>query len=729
MQPEPGVAKWVRPGERIAVQGRWIKGGMVYVGSDAPSANGYWTEPSLIDPDAPVDWRNPDWQGTTLDEWSSYDSFDQRSRAAYLEWLAGSRSYEWIDIGYVLIYFFGLERRLIVDIGTDLRHPDVPLIIAEIGRLVDIYGHDQAFSAHAFALLCLLETLAFRQSNAQNVPWVSDIVSPGPNMNEWQNPFITRLRIGKLIASGSKIPADLALDYLHQHPGTNLRTPAHRCPSEFDELFKARYLSKFPGGMKVRPPAHRLGLCYQPASHGFRGFTFPGMAGILGGSRLAGDFEFGHAGHVELFFDGIPDIDMLDGPIEKLWQLARECTDELDHYSRFIGKHPEQEGTAAAMCLLPDVLLDSRRSPIIDQLRTWTHETLAGKSTAVVPLAYLLKIWWPGHAGKLTRGQAKSLSSLLRQLGVGIEPDVWSGAPTPKPDSSVVLFPLPDGAKGMPSDSYEEAKPFLHLAAVVAGADGRISPDQRRFAVDRIGRMHDLDDADRCRAAAHIEFLATGRLGMYGVKGKVATIPAKDRPGVGSFLVALAATGGGASRREVTALEKMFGYLGLEIADVYRLLHELDTDDPVPVMVRGTHDTTRWTIPDLESVAKPRPPVKLDHGKVRARMAETDRVSALLSDIFVDDPGPEPPTGPTDPEPESLIEGLDGPHWHLLSSLTSRPEWKRRSAEEIADSFGLPFLEGALDVINEVSIEACGEPVVEGFDPVVLNPYAVKELS
>ena len=60
-------------------------------------------------------------------------------------------------------------------------------------------------------------------------------------------------------------------------------------------------------------------------------------------------------------FDTIRDIAGTDTwvrrPIDKLRDLAEECTDELDAYSRFIGKRPNGAGSAAAISLLPDVLL------------------------------------------------------------------------------------------------------------------------------------------------------------------------------------------------------------------------------------------------------------------------------------------------------------------------------------------------------------------------------------
>ena len=719
VRPEPGAATWVPPGGRIVVQGRSIDGGMVYVGSEVLSVSGYWTEPSVIDPDLPVDWRQADRDGETLDEWPSYPQIDPRARAGYLEWLAGGRSDEPAHIGYVLLFFYGLERRLLADIGSDLDHPDVPLILAEIIRLLILYGENPSFSSCANSLLALVEALFCKVTDIEPLQW--DTAG-----RDRENPLAVLIGIGRSVANGSRIPAEWALRYLHHHHETRLRIAAKRCPAEFDELFMARYLARFRGGMKISPPARSLRLGYQAASHGFAGMMVFSLA--PGAPDLGGDFELGYGGEVSITLDGIPDVTTTPGLINKLRSLAEECTDELDTYSRFIGKNPDGAQTAAAVSLLPDVLLASRGGPIIDDLRDWTSEMLDGKPAAVVPLDELVQRWSPGRTDKLTKRDAQWLASLLGKIGVGVEPDVRFGAATPRPGTSAVLFPLPAGAADAPSPAYTEAMPLVHLAAVVAAADGRISPDQRRFVVDHVEEVHSLNTSEGRRVWSHLEFLATGRLGMYGMKRKVEAFPEESRPDVGRFLVALATADGVVSRAEITALEKVFGYLGLDEADVYRHLHGLDNGEPGPVTVRAAQPTTRWAVPDAGSLAT-LPSVALDPAKVQARLAETARVSALLTDIFIDDTTSGTIPLPTGPEPESMIEGLDGPHSRLLAVLASRSEWERRSAEEIADSFGLPFLDGALDVINEAAMEACGEPVVEDDDPVLLNAYAVEELT
>ena len=721
VQAERGVATWVPPGGRIVVQGRSIADGMVYIGKEALSASGYWTEPSLIDPDLEVDWKRPDRDGLTLDDWPFYHEMDPRARAGYLAWLAGGRMDESVHIGYVFLFLYGLERRLLVDIGHEFDHPDVPVITAEIMSLLMIYGADDSFRRSALNLLALVDALIYVHEDSESVAWDPDGMGP-------DNPLAVLIGVGKHVGDGSAIPAAWALRYLRHHPETRLRTAAERCPDEFDELFVALYHARFGEGIRARRPARSLSLHYQAASHGFKGMmvfpTFPDTPGLADG------FELGYGGEVTITLDSIPDVTTTPSLIRKLWRRAEECTDELDAYSRFIGRNPDGAQTAAAVSLLPPALLASRGGPILDGLRSWTSEMLDGGRAVVVPLDALVERWSPGHPDKLTRREAGYMASLLGKIGVGVEPDVRFGAPTPRPGTSAVLFRLPAGAADEPSPAYTAAKPLVHLSAVVAAADGSIRPDQQKFVADRLDRVPGLDAAERRRLVAHIEFLTTGRLGMYGVKRKVEAIPTEGRADLGRFLIGVATAGGAATREEVTALERMFGYLGLDESDVYRHLHGLDIGEPGPALAGGTRPEARRTLPDADADASPGPAVALDPAKVRARLADTARVSALLTDIFTDEEAPrEPAATPNGAGTHSIIEGLDEPHSQLVRALAARPQWDRGSVDELARSFGLPFTDSALDVIDEVAIEISGEPIIECHDPVVLNTYAVKEMT
>src|SRR6266508_3965722 len=107
---------WLPTGQPVTVGGYMISGGQVYVGRGLPAVSGDWQpEPALIDPGLPVYSRNPDWAGAGLSYWPSYGEIPPASRAAYLAWLADGRRHPAVPIGYVFLFFYGLERRLLAD--------------------------------------------------------------------------------------------------------------------------------------------------------------------------------------------------------------------------------------------------------------------------------------------------------------------------------------------------------------------------------------------------------------------------------------------------------------------------------------------------------------------------------------------------------------------------------------------------------------------------------------
>ena len=641
--------------------------------------------------------------------WPSYDRLDKRARAAYLTWLIEGRRNESTHIGYVFMFFYGLERRLLIDHGSGLDHPEVAILVNEIEGLLGTYGDNRSFSGYAGGLLEFIEALLSVDADLQPVPW-------DPDHSNWEVPAAVRIGVGKLVAEGSRLPAEWALSYLRYHPEVHLRTAAVRCLSEFDELFVMRYRARFGDGIKVRKPAKTLEFTHNPASGGFGGAA---------------------TGKVK----EIPDITSVVGPLNKLKDLAEECTDELDSYSRLLGRRPSEAGTTVAIALLPDELIASHGGPVFEGMRSWTMQMVGGRASVVVPLDELVRRWSPGRTEKLAKRDAVSLASLLGKIGVGIEPDVRFGASTPKPGSDAVLFPLPEEAAAAPSPEYTAAMSLVHLTAVVAAADGLISPAEQQHLAEHAEGVLGLDAAERVRLEAHLAFLATGKIGMAGTKRRVEALPAEERAAVGRFLIDVAAADGVVSPEEISTLTKVFGHLGLDETDVYRQVHALGTGDTGPVTVRHAQPTTRWAVPEPVAGAPQPAPVVLDPAKVRARLAETARVTALLTDIFAgdDDPAPTPPPGrdtevvaPGQPDAGPAlalrIDGLDAAHSALAAALAGRPTWSRSDIEELAHSLGLPLLEGAFDVINEAAIDACGEPLVEGDDPVELNTYALEEL-
>jgi hypothetical protein len=124
--------------------------------------------------------------------------------------------------------------------------------------------------------------------------------------------------------------------------------------------------------------------------------------------------------------------------------------------------------------------------------------------------------------------------------------------------------------------------------------------------------------------------------------------------------------------------------------------------------------------------------VRLDRAKIDARVAETAAVRDLLADIFADDdvgiPAVTAPAREPLPPVDDALLDLDAMHSGLVRAILTATAWPRAQLEETAAGLGIILLDPALDRINEAVLEECGEPLLEGDDPLELNPYAVSEL-
>jgi len=131
---------WQRAATAVSIAGRNIAGGLLYVGRGLPAVAGHAVEPALVDPSLPVG-RRADIAGSAMGYWPSYSQIPPECRAAYLDWLAQGRRNPSAYIGYVFLYFYGLERRILSDASSspDARS-EFATIHGELDELLGVYG-------------------------------------------------------------------------------------------------------------------------------------------------------------------------------------------------------------------------------------------------------------------------------------------------------------------------------------------------------------------------------------------------------------------------------------------------------------------------------------------------------------------------------------------------------------------------------------------------------------
>jgi tellurite resistance protein len=458
--------------------------------------------------------------------------------------------------------------------------------------------------------------------------------------------------------------------------------------------------------------------------------------------------------------------------------LVTGVTEELDPYSRWIGRNPEGRGTLPAAALLPVDLLNDVGGEVA-ALRTWVDELLAGDPIRVVDADQVLDKWPKTNPVKMTRQEAVSFATLLGRFGVGIEPDVRLGGPVLS-EGPVVLFRIGPSAPNTASQPYAAAATLLHIAVAVAAADGIVSKDEHDHLVAHMQSALQLTADEKVRLDAHLQWMVTTGVKLTGLTKRLEALSTSQRSTIGDFVITVAAADGVVSPDEVKTLMKIYKLLGLEQESVHSRIHhhlaEVHTrrkrliPDTEPVTVRTTTaGHAGYTFPNIPSVfhaAVPVPvdsqyqregsvseklvasSVMLDEAVIAEKLAESAQISAVLADIFAEND--EPTTivaagsGPTafdgaesptmvksDAMPVvELVADLDLAHSCLIRALAKQPTWSASEYALIAEQFGV-MPAGALEVVNNAAIEICGEPFAEGGDDsedIEINDYARQEL-
>lgn len=674
-----GEGRWVPPGESIEVAGVHLPGGMLYVGGRLKALNG-GTEPCLISGQCTVA-RVGNYRARQMGYWPSYADASPEERRAYLNWLSEGRSDPDCDIGYVFLFFYGLERRVIVDSRSDpSARNDWPAIAGELRRLLAIYG-DKSGSFNRYAG----ELLGWIELDGKSSQLYKHSV---PNFRRtYELPPYLRLALGQAAVDRAPLPAHLALAWIRLSPECHLRTAATRCPNEFEHLFAQRYHEILGPGLVLPKNRTKLKFVYQAASAGLRG------------------------ANIAMTFGDVPDVTALTAPTKKLMEIANQCTDELGSYSRLVGKDPGAAGELEGLLLLPATLWPAATQAKLQALTAQMHE---GRLS--LPLNELLAAL--GGANQVVnRDRARSLARALEGAEIGMEPHVLGGAKAPGEQDTVVLFaqPLIDSAVGSRTE-YQTAALTLQLASAVAQADGVFHDREIAHLREEIERWAHLTLAERRRLHAHLQWLTVSPMSLAALKRKLEPLPTAARETLAAFMAALAQADGVVSPDEVKFLEKVYKALGVEPKRVFSDIHAAGSGAaPGPT-----------TQADKQGF-------RLDAERIAALQEDTVRVSALLSKIFAEEADNPPAAAACAPEPELEDEsnaplGLDHEHSALLRLLLSRPEWTRAELEDAAADLDL-MLDGAMELINEAAFDAFDEPLFEGEDPISVNTKLLEKIE
>lgn len=680
--------RWIKPGELVEIGGFKITSGLFFYGKWMNSFDEYSVEPSLINTQCKI--GDLEYEQERIDYWSSYSDLTKNQRAIYLNWLSKNKALENINIGYVFIFYYGLERRILEDLKdfSNQNKKEASVISQEIINLLKIYGN----KSNSF--------LFYSSSFLNYIKYYFDIVDISDDLLQKacsdSYPLSFKIKLSKSLQKSEILSADLALEWIKFDVGYSLRTPAQRCPQEFNELFKVLYQRYFDQGIKLKENKSKIEIEYLPASRSIK-------------DRY----------HFETRFT---DYTKQTKHLAKLTQIANSTIDELEAFSRYIGRSNDSKESMKSLSLLPKELLINNKSGIIENIKFKIINKLQENAYVFLDLYDLLTIFSVNQNEPLKNQDIISINQFLAKLNIGIEPDIRFGSPKYLNGDKIILFRISDNFPTSPSIEYSATFLIGTVGIILSAADGTISFEELEFILNHIKNNLSLLESEINRIKYFILWAKESKLSAPRIINKLKNIRENQKEIILNFLLNLAHADGYVSPEEIDILKKVYRVFNQEESKLYSDIHNIQVGiHELPTVLKKDAEIVSYKIPSQEKAQ-----FNIDNNKLLKTLHETEEVQGLLSSIFSEDEKElvEP----------ILLQGkndsifyLDNKHSQLVRELLKKESWEENEFINLCETLEL-MPSGAIENINEAIFSKFKDDLIFEDEKYEINQNIIQEV-
>ncbi len=681
--------QWFGSSEKIRLHGYTIIAPMVYSTSSRLPWPG---EPSAIDPSLPVA-RPARGDAARLGYYSNFNYLTPGQRGAYLEWLAKGRRDDdpaERDLGYLFLFFYGLERRVLIDRDTD------PRLREEIVKLLEYYGPSTRSRSLRTYFLELLHFSSYLEgTEIYREVWPKWLTIHGAKLDG----EVVKLVLANLFKRGEPMHWTVAWHLAPRLEMSRKSVVVTRSGEKFWKLFEQRFNEEFPGGMTLQAAKRPVLVEYRPASSSLLALA----------SKQNKELRI-----------SIPNVMGSHSQFNKLANIWNGCIDDLTGFSRALAHKsasPDEKALAAFLKLPPDI-----RNPLDHPLAAdWAgllSDCESEDQFSFVPTAALASLFGLKQRDRLTAAQSRQLAEQVDALGYSMAPDPRvTGIPLMW-DQELVVY--------LVKHTFREPTPqligilrMLYLTVSVAAADGSVDPDEVAvFEEMALQAVHEDSDKEA------LEATGAALLRDTGVADKALTRIAKGvdeghRELVARYAIQVAAADEVITPDEARVLKRIFKLFDLPNNFLEAQISTTDEEfGEVTVLEAGKANRKGEAIPKR---SRPEHSFQLDMSKIAAITAETSEVIGVLSTIM-DDGEDEDVDHATEATPESekeivsdapsWMEGLEDRYQAALSEMLQHGEITRDQLAEIAKKHHTMPVD-LVDSINAWADESLGDFLIE----------------
>lgn len=662
------IPAWRGLRQPVDIGGRHLASPMTYVTEDNQRGRPA-EDPSQLDSSLKVA-ATP--AATELPYWPWYARMNAGQRAAYLDWMAAGREQLPPTDGYLFVFYYGLERRALVD------KKDLGPIVREVARLRFLHGEHAgqsrswSFQHYSSAFLWFLVA---RHAESFSI---KDIQTLAEHTASWRDDAL-RAALAWCVAKQQPCPTWLAQAVADALPQTPRSVVTKRVPEEFTTLFAKRYRERFGDGIVLKVSKRPATVTYTPASAALDPFAVQ-----------------------------IPDALGIPSQFKPLAEIFDACVADLRALSRIANKGETEALTVEAWEALPPELRKGSDHPLTAAACKIIAEHTSDDGGLFVPVGKLAALLGIEDRSRYTPTQSRRIAETLAAIGYDLEPDARLDGAYRKDQLVAPVIRLVDAEPD--AGRYLGASTMLRLGLSIAAADGEASDVEVELITEEIERLFDMPEHEERRLEALRKLLLHSAVDAPSINAKVRdSLDPALRQAMGDLLIAVAAVDGRIDPGERKALRQCFRALGLEPTRVDARLRDLATAE---------------TTGNVESAD-----IALDRDAIRAIREETRQVAHRLaeamgeSQAMLPDDSAEPapadnasskpladPVAPTATISDAPA-GLPPRYAGFYAALAARADWTRDDLEGLARSHG-HMLAGALEAINDWAFEIYDAPLI-----------------
>ncbi len=549
---------WVPAGDSINVKGYDI-GGMVYV-ETPPEITNFDNKTELskayIDPTKNVSRTQFNDQGEFVPFATSYSKIDSASRASYLKWLANGRTDINFSSSYYLMYFFGLERRFMLD---DASEDEKKLIVHEVKRILELMPKRKLkpYLKHFLSFVGIIEnTSSYCYDFSEEV--------------EGNLPFNLKAELGcVLVEEEGRFTSRQMLDWFLQHNESQFGPAAEKFPEEFCELFRAKLDKQKPNGIKIALHPNQqiapLVIEYYSASEEF--VTNVGLK---------------HKGKQ------VPDISEFKEPHTFVQKLADEVENNLSNYVRYCTENRNARNKVEAIALLPLALRKTRTIKGLRKYHNWANQVM--KDGGVATAGEAIALIEGKKSTTIYREQWEKTVNLFALTGFGLAPDTSLFHRPVKSGIPAVVFHLEEREKFVRanSDQYRFMLTKLALGSYILHVSGEITQNKHEVFREVFSKISGLSEHETKCISANFKYLTLVPPDQTFFQRIQLELPDDQKLALRAVVVEIAKVAGTLKTTAVSALETFYEALKIDRQFAYSDLHAGEVVNPSEVVQAAT---------------------------------------------------------------------------------------------------------------------------------------------